>query len=112
MLQRDSPCTGTSIGPFRYSTTPSPIFLARVLTLKRTGSGEKDMPSNDLNIRVQKHKREAGIYAGHTIKGSRRGSMQHALQNGMSEEEIGRMAQIKTPAIPRLFLISFAHLGR
>jgi hypothetical protein len=62
--------------------------------------------------RLQKHMREAGIYAGHTIHGTRQGSMQHALQNGMSEEEISEKAQIRTPAITRLYLNPFAHLDR
>jgi hypothetical protein len=91
---------------------PITNFITRVLTPDRTGFAEKAISSNDLNTRVQKHMKEAGIYAGHTIHGSRRGSMQYALQNGMSEEEISRKAQIKTPAITRLYLNPFAHLGR
>jgi hypothetical protein len=93
----------------KRSTTPSQIFNTRVLTPDRTGFVEKAMSSNDLNIRIQKHMKEAGIYAGHTIHGSRRGSMQHALQNGMSEEDTSRKAH---PAITILYLNPFAHLGR
>jgi hypothetical protein len=90
---------------------PITNFLTRVLTQDRTGFCEKPMSSNDISARVQKHLRNAGIYAGHTIHGTRRGSMQHAVQNGVSEEAISRRAQIKTPAITRLYLNPYAHLG-
>jgi hypothetical protein len=86
------PCSSQSAAP-----PPNTNFITRVLTPDSTGFVEKAKSSNDLITRVQKHMREAGIYAGHTIHGTRRGSMQPALQNGMSEEEISRRRPDQEP---------------
>jgi hypothetical protein len=79
----DSLCSITQLGlcPAAHKVQHHPVtnFITRMLTPDRTGFAEKATSSNDLNTRVQNDMKEAGIYAGHTIHGSRRGSMQHAL---------------------------------
>jgi hypothetical protein len=55
---------------------PITNFLTRVLNPERTGFVEKPMSSNDISARLQKHLKSAGLYAGHTVHGTRRGSMQ------------------------------------
>jgi len=97
-----------------YAAQNQPItnFLTRVLNPERTGFVEKAMSSNDIGARAKNHLQSAGLYEGHTVHGTRRGSMQHAVQNGMSVEDVSRKAQIKTPAIANLYLNPFGHLGQ
>lgn len=90
---------------------PITNWITRVQARNKQGFEEKGMSSAEIANRVKQHMKAAGIYANHTVHGSRRGSMQHDVYVlGKSAEEAGRAAQIRTPEIVQRYLDPHRHL--
>ena len=53
-----------------------------------------------------------GLYKGQSVHGFRRGSIQHNKARGVSEGEVARRAQIKTPAVLARYANKRRHLPR
>ena len=85
-------------------------FLTRPQSRDKKGFIERGMTSSEIANRTKEHLQAAQLYSGHTVHGSRRGSMQHdRYMLNKSVEEIGATAGIKTTAIVHRYLDRFRH---
>ena len=89
---------------------PITNFLTRPLGKDKTIFSEKSLTSAAVARIISHHFPAASITGKHTVHGSRRGSMQHAVHVlGQSAEQAGAAAQIRTPAIIQRYLDPFRH---
>ena len=113
-IRHDILCSMTwlSILLKKSATYGQPVvnFLTRPQSRDKKGFIERAMTSSEIANRTKERLQAAQLYCGHTVHGSRRGSMQHDryLLN-KSVEEIGAAAGIKTAAIVHRYLDKFRH---
>ena len=89
---------------------PITNFLSRPLGKDKKSFRERGLTSAAVARMTLQHFTAAGILGKHTVHGSRRGSMQHAVHVlGQSAEQAGAAAQIRTPAIIQRYLDPFRH---
>ena len=89
---------------------PITNFLSRPLGKDKKSFLERKLTSAAVARITLQQFRGAGINGKHTVHGSRRGSMQHAVHVlGQSAEQAGAAAQIRTPAIVQRYLDPFRH---
>lgn len=89
---------------------PVTNFLSRPLGKDKKSFIERRLTSAAVARVTLQHFSAAGIEGKHTVHGSRRGSMQHAVHVlGHSTEQAGAAAQIRTPAIVQRYLDPFRH---
>lgn len=62
------------------------------------------MESSAMNKRYQALLQEHGLFAGETLHGIRRGTMQHAVATGSTPAEVGARALQVTPAVTQMYL--------
>lgn len=74
-------------------------FLCSPLTPNRRSLAAAPMSATSLGHRVRKHLEDSGLYALESNHGFRRGQIQSMAAQGMSREQIGEAAQIKTARI-------------
>ncbi len=87
-------------------------FLFNPLNKDQQSFSSQLMCSSSIGKRLQKHLQGAGLYAGESNHGFRRGRMQHCATQGMSASSIGTLAQISTPAIVARYLDTTRHTPR
>ncbi len=93
------------------ASCPITNWITRVQARDKVSFTERGMSSAEIANRVKTHLKEAGIYANHTVHGSRRGSMQHdVFVLGKTAEDVGKAAQIRTPHIVQRYLDPHRHL--
>ena len=85
-------------------------FLTRPQSRVKEGFIERGMTSSEIANMTKEHLQAAQLYCGHTVHGSRRGSMQHDeyILNKLVEE-VGDAARIKTASIVHRYLDRFRH---
>ena len=87
-------------------------FLFRPLLPNRKGFQDEPMTGSNLGKRLNKHLQDAGVYAGESNHGFRRGQIQRMVANGMSKAAIGEATQIKTLSIVDLYADVSRHIPR
>lgn len=89
---------------------PITDFITRPLTRNKADFQEKGLSSADVSNRMKHHFTAVGVYNGQTVHGSRSGAMQHDVHMlGLSKEQAGQAAQIRTPAIVDRYPDRFRH---
>ena len=87
---------------------PITNFLSRPLGKDKKSFRERRLTSAAIATITMQRFSAAGVLGKHTVHGSRRGSMQHAVYVlGRSAEQAGAAAQIRTPAIVQRYLDPF-----
>ena len=70
------------------------------------------MQSTSIGHRLNKHLEAAGLNAGESNHGFRRGPIQNLAAQGMSRQDIGTAVQIKTASIVDLYADVTRHVPR
>ncbi|GIM15341.1 hypothetical protein Vretimale_18025, partial [Volvox reticuliferus] len=73
---------------------------------------EAPLSTEALEHRLVMHLEAAGLYGGETIHSFRRGSLQHALQMGVSEADLMRLSHIRSIATLRRYVDPTRHQAR
>jgi len=87
------------------------IFLFRPTTADHMGFKDAAASSGALNQRFKQHLQRCGLYAGETLHGVRRGTMQAAHQAGASVDTVGATALQVTSAVTRMYLDTSRETG-
>ena len=87
-------------------------FLFRPLLPNRQAFQDEPMTGSNLGKRLTKHLQDAGVYAGESNHGFRRGQIQRMVANGMTKTAIGDATQIKTLSIVDLYADVSRHIPR
>ena len=95
-----------------YEAAGQPItdWITRPMAKDKQNFVEAGLSSAEIANRTKLHMKAAGIYSGHTVHGTRRGSMQDAYERGKSLQQIGESAQIRTEAIVKRYLDPHRHV--
>ena len=89
---------------------PITNFVTRPLGKDKKTFSESGLTSAAVIRVIAQHFSAGQISGKHTVHGSRRGSMQHAVHVlGQSAEQAGAAAQLRTPAIVQRYLDPFRH---
>lgn len=90
----------------------APYHLFSPLAADRRCFKTSPMSASDVGKRLRQHLEHAGLYAGESNHGFRRGQMQSMANTGANSAEIGQRVQIKTAAIVDRYLDTCRHLPR
>ena len=96
------------MGPDATSSTS----LFSPLTADRRAFKDSGISASDIGKRMNHHLKQAGLYAGESNHGFRRGSMQALAAAGMGVADIGKKVQINTSATVAKYLDPSRHLPR
>lgn len=89
---------------------PITSFICRPLNPSKSGFMESSLSVSAFEADVSHHFSQAEITYHATLHGSRRGSLQHHANQGVSFEQLSQRAQIKTPAVLQRYLDPTRHL--
>ena len=87
-------------------------FLFSPLAADRASFKDSPYSSSALGKTVRKHLEAAGLYAGESSHGFRRGRMQASVAQGLSKEAVGEQAMIKTASVVAKYVSTTRHHPR
>ena len=114
IIRHDLLCSMTWLNTLLWKSAEYGQLIATFLTRPQSRDKkqfiERAMTSSEVANRVKEHLQAAQLYRGHTVHGSRRGSMQHDRYIlNKSVADVGAAAGIKTVAIVHRYLDRFRH---
>ena len=87
-------------------------YLFSPLTANRSCFADAPMRATSIGHRLNKHLESAGLYAGESNHGFRRGQIQNLVAAGTSKPQIGEAVQIKTASVLEKYADVSRHMPR